>query len=268
MFDLSQNVKILTLDDVPENFHSVYVEVSEEDGGGFKINPTHKGIVEALIGANNANVNIRKENKTLLGKQVDMAPLIDFGATPAEIKEAIDAKIEEMTQELAKGDESKLNLDKIRQELKDAHAKDLLTRDKEATSLRQTLHKYLITTDSISAIVAEKGAPDLLLPHIERQAKVVADGESFRVRIVDKDGDPRISVATGEPMTIQELVVEMKNSDTFARAFDSESSSGGGKLPEKLPPLQKTILNNQENGDERKPVDKIKAGLDARQKGK
>jgi hypothetical protein len=48
------------------------------------------------------------------------------------------------------------------------------------------------------------------------------------VHVVDKAGDIRYSGVTGAPMSIKELVAEMKGHDRYAKLFASEAASGAG----------------------------------------
>ena len=48
--------------------------------------------------------------------------------------------------------------------------------------------------------------------------------------LVDANGTPRIN-AKGEPLTIKDVVAEMRASDTFGRAFEGSGASGGGTPP-------------------------------------
>ena len=84
------------------------------------------------------------------------------------------------------------------------------------------------------AIAEAKGAVELLLPHVLKHTKVkeTDDGE-FETEVVDAAGALRFN-AKGEPMTVRELVAEMRGSEAFARAFDGDGQSGSGKQPDKL----------------------------------
>ncbi|MCV5209767.1 hypothetical protein OFC00_33315, partial [Escherichia coli] len=64
-------------------------------------------------------------------------------------------------------------------------------------------------------------------PVIRRHIKVVEEEGRFVRRIVDDEGDVKVN-GKGEPMTISELVTEMRNNDLYARAFDGEGRGGSG----------------------------------------
>lgn len=224
-----------SIDKVPEQFRGIY---KQGDDGKFIVDDTHKGIVEAVTGLNKSLKAARAEAKAKTS--VDLTPLADFGATPEEIKANITAKLTELQNELAKGGEAKLNLDKVRQELADAHAKDLKKAGARAEALQNQLYALLVENAATAAVAELKGVPELLLPFIKNQVKVVEQDGEFKVFVVDAQGDQRYSGVTGQPMTIRELVSEMKANEKYGRLFESEAPAGGGMPPRggQTPPRQ------------------------------
>lgn len=224
-----------SIDKVPEQFRGIY---KQGDDGKFVPDEAYKGIVEAVTGLNRSLKAARAEAKAKTS--VDLTPLADFGATPEEIKANITAKLTELQNELAKGGEAKLNLDKVRQELADAHAKELKKAGARAEALQNQLYGLLVENAATAAVAELKGVPELLLPFIKNQVKVVEQDGEFKVFVVDAQGDQRYSGVTGQPMTIKELVAEMKANEKFGRLFESEAPAGGGMPPRggSTPPRQ------------------------------
>lgn len=214
------------LDKVPEQFRSIYVT---GEGDKYVPDPAHKGLVEAVVGLNRALKAARTEAKNKAS--VDLTPLAEFGSTVEEIKANIIKKQAELQNELAKGSEAKLNLDKIRQEMADAHAKELQKAQVRTEALQKQLYGLLVENAATAAIVEQKGIPELLLPFIKSQVKVVEQDGEFKVFVVDSQGDQRYSGVTGQPMTIKELVAEMKANERYGRLFESEAPVGGGMSP-------------------------------------
>ncbi len=151
-----------SLDKVPEQFRAIYTEGSD---GKFVPAEAHRGVVEAVTGLNRSLKAARLEAKGRTA--VDLSPLADFGATPEEIKTAINEKLTSLQNELAKGGEAKLNLDKVRQELADAHAKDLKKAGARAEALQNQLYGLLVENSATAAVAELKGVPELLLPFIK-----------------------------------------------------------------------------------------------------
>lgn len=236
-----------TLDTVPEQFRPLYTQGSD---GKHVIPDTHRGVVEAITGLNKALKAARAEGKA---KAVDLSPLAEFGDTPEKIKEAFSGKLKTLEDQLASG--GKINVEKIKQEFTQAHAAELAKRDTRNQALQSQLYGLLVDNSATMAIAEARGVPELLLPFLRNQVKVVEEDGKFHVFVVDPSGDRRFSGVTGQPMSIKELVAEMKADKKYGRLFESEALSGGGKDPaSSTRPLQR-------QAEPRTPVSKIAAGL-------
>lgn len=248
-----------SLDGIDENLHPLY----EEQDGKFVIPEALRPTADAVTNLFKANDNIRSENKKLQRKgTVDLSPLSEYGETVDDIVAGVAAKVDDLEEQLSKGKEGKINLDKVRQELKDQHTKELTAKDEIIASKDRTIHRYIVSTAASDAIGKENGISELLLPHVERHIKVVeADGQ-HRAVVVDKDGDVRISGVTGEAMSIHELVKEMKKAETFAPAFKSDVPPGGGLPPNRQQPGGPGPRKEQQDDS---PLAKVQRGLAARQ---
>lgn len=244
-----------TVDTIPENLRPLYVQAGDK----WAIPEGMRGVADAITGLFSANSKIRDENKGLMKKaQIDLSGLEDFGEDLPTIKEKLKARLEELETAAAAGKEGKLNVDKVRQEMKAAMDKAVADERKVQDALRGTVHKYLVTSGASEALAAEEAIVELAMPFVERQIKVVEQDGEFKAVVVDKDGDPRISGGTGQPMTIKELVREMKAQDTYKPLFKSDVKGGGGALP------GKTGAKPVEMKADASPMDRIKAGLAAR----
>jgi len=244
--------EVESLDTVPEPFRPLY---AQNDGGKFSVNPEYKSLADTYIGLNRSLKAARAEAKAKGTQVVDLSPLSEFGTTPDEIKTTVQTKLEELQAELAKGGQAKLNLDKIKQDLAEAHSKELTKQQTRAQALETQLYSVLVENEATLAVAELKGIPELLMPFIKNQVKVKDEGGRFAAFIVDNQGDQRYSGITGQPMTIKELVAEMKANEKFGRLFESDVQGGGGKPPVQNPggykPPAKILSAN----------DKISAGL-------
>tara|TARA_R100000152_G_C6780095_1_gene212455 strand:+ start:2303 stop:3106 length:804 start_codon:yes stop_codon:yes gene_type:complete len=111
------------------------------------------------------------------------------------------------------------------------HEKALADSGAENAHLRSQLDKHLIEAAAVNALNKHKGNIELLLPHVKSMTRVEQDGSgNFVARVVDQDGHPRISMKQGsqDPMTIDELVGSLRQSDTFAPAFAGSGATGSG----------------------------------------
>ena len=109
------------------------------------------------------------------------------------------------------------------------HEKALTGLQDENGALLSQLEKNLITAAATKAISSNQGSVDLLLPHVSKQTRMRrTDSGTFIAEVVDTEGNPRIGDTNGNPMTIPQLVEEMRASDSFARAFDGSGATGSG----------------------------------------
>lgn len=128
--------------------------------------------------------------------------------------------------------------EKLRTQMNDKHAADLKKKDdliaasaKLAERRRDQLQSNLVDARATAAIAAAKGVPELLLPIVKRFIAVTeSDDGEFSTSIVDEKGGARVN-GKGEPLTLDELLVDMKASNTYGRAFEGSGQSGGGTPP-------------------------------------
>ena len=243
---------------VPDNLRPIYAVVEGQEGT-FAIPEPLRGVADAITGLFGTNSNIRKENKELQRKgTLDLSALSEYGDNVTTIAESVSARIAELEEAATKGDTKAAGqLEKMRTELKAAHSKELEGRDSTINALRSTVHRYLVTSGATEALAAEGGNPELALPFVEKNIRVDERDGQFIPVVVDADGDPRISGGTGQPMTVRELVKEMKQQEKFAPLFRSDSKGGGGAKPGAPAKPVAAAANIA-------PIDRIKAGLAAR----
>lgn len=111
------------------------------------------------------------------------------------------------------------------------HSEEMEVGTKQRTGMRTQLEGALIGAAANAAIADNKGSSALLLPTIKGLSRLVEseDGDLV-VRVVGEGGVERLSTKAGctDPMTIAELVAEMRASEVYARAFDGTGASGSG----------------------------------------
>jgi len=130
-----------------------------------------------------------------------------------------------------KRDEEAGNWASLKQQLIDGHSAEVTKKEQRISHLQNALHRELVESKAAQAISKAKGVQELLLPHVVRSIKVV-EGEdgSFTTQVIDpRSGAPRIGDhRQGTPMTIEQLVEEMRANEIFGRAFDAVGAGGGG----------------------------------------
>jgi hypothetical protein len=257
-FIFGDNTTVDKIDKVPEQFRGLYVQGET----GYSLKDDYKGVVGAVDGLNRSlkaarrDADEHKRNRPDVSAYAQVGQLFGLEGDDAVNAEALRTAAEKLISESKDG---KVNWDKMKASLESGYRKQLGDKDAELGTMNKTLQKYLVTTAAVQSIATHKGVPELLLPHITGQTKVIKEGDDYVVRVVDQAGDPRGN-ASGGFMTVEDLVKEMKASPTFGRAFESESKSGTGTPPGsgQQRHQQKTELSANE---------KIARGLANRQRG-
>lgn len=118
--------------------------------------------------------------------------------------------------------------DEYKAELVETHQAEVGGLKEINGALHTQLENVLVNNAIMGAISHAKGNSDLLMPHVRRHVKLFdEDGEKV-ARVIDKAGNPRITGAQGDYMTIEGLLEEFKESDTYAPCFEGSRASGSG----------------------------------------
>ena len=106
----------------------------------------------------------------------------------------------------------------------------IATQGTDIETLTLQLGKSLIDSAAVAAISEAKGSVQLLLPVIRSLVRMVKKDGNVVVEVVGSDSLARLSTKPNntDPMTITELVEELKKSPDYARAFDGSGASGSG----------------------------------------
>lgn len=147
------------------------------------------------------------------------------------------AKKAEMEAAQQAAEEAKLvgseNWDTLKKQLNMAHAEELTTVQttaaQEYQEIRDSYFGELKTNALMSEIQNEKGNSFFLLPHALKNVDIRKneDTGAYTPVIIDAKGDPRLDDTTGEPLTVKNLILEMKADDRFAPAFPEQNLGTG-----------------------------------------
>lgn len=258
-FDFGANTEVKSLDVVPEQFRPLYKE--KDGGGGFALNGNDaqiKGAVEAIVNLNKALKAERGVSKDLKSRVIDLTPLSDYGNGVEEIKATFHTKLEELQSQLKGGKEAKLNLDKIKADLAAANAKQTQALEQRNKVLQDQLYDVLVEKEALTHL-SDAVDPELVMPFVRKKIKAVEEDGKVTPIVVDDKGDQRYSGLTGGPMTINELVSELKSSEKFAPLFRSKTPSGSGHRPGSASVQSQTQKRQPVNA-----VDRIRMGLEKR----
>lgn len=160
----------------------------------------------------------------------ELAPFKELKAKPDDLK----AKLEKLgTLEALDPDKeadkiAEQKVAGIKQQLVDQHNTEKSGWEEREKSLLSVVDDAKRTQAATQAILAAGGNPDVLLPHVLGQTKLVEKDGNFDVQVVDAKGNPRIGDASGGAMNLTQLVEEFKGKDAFAPLFEASGTTGGG----------------------------------------
>lgn len=218
------------IDDIEEPLRALY----EEKDGKFRLK------VDGLENEYVPREVLKKANDESAARRKELEPFKKLGKTEEEIRQLIEAaeKAEEIKAKRA-GD-----FEKLRESMTAEHAKQLKAKEDALAKKDKAIERYLIDAQATAALAAAKGSADLLLPHVQRATKVFEEENGdYVVKVIDAKGEPRFN-GKGEPMSIADLVSEMRQSESFGRAFEGSGQTGSGMRPGTSPSgatSQKTI---------------------------
>lgn len=239
--------KVANLDEVAEKFRSLYTEV---EGGGFVL--TDELEVEGYVSAEKADEAVKglvKNKEDILAelkklknsyKDIDIEKYKELVAANEVLeteRKAREAEREEQEREKQKAigdfDAREKQLAKKHAEEISQRAKELESLNAQINSLTSTLNQQLVGNTARTALAdaraKAKGGINILMPHIERMTRVETIDGKHVVRVIGPDGQPRMN-AKDEPLSIHELVVEMRDDEEFSGCFEADNRTGGGTV--------------------------------------
>lgn len=251
------------IESVPEEYRTGYEKNAE---GKFAVKAEFKPFVVAIRGNATALAGTKKDLTKAHGESAQRRQAIKAfedlltasGVTVEEGKSSVDAlkaHLDALALSAKNGGELKINLEAIKADFKKQTDAIKTESDTKVGKMQGSLERYLVGDAAKGAISDAKGSIDLLMPHVRSQVKVVAEGEDYVVRVVDGEGNLRLGT-TGSPMSIKELIGEMKTKPTYARAFESDTKGGSGTQVQ-----TKSATPMARTGGELTSTGKIAAGL-------
>ena len=220
-----------SLDDIDDGLKEHYRPGKAEEGtdGKFVLDAIPVGgfALENVEGLKSA-LGKERTTRERLEKDVVKFKDLDPDRARAALEELEQLKAIDPTKEADKIANSKFEAAKA--QLLEKHLDELGERDQRIGHLTKSVEELLIDAAATTALAEAKGSVELLLPHVRKHTKVKEVDGKFVVEVVDAAGNGRIADGQGTPMDIKSLVAEMRQSDTFARAFDGEGQSGSGKV--------------------------------------
>ena len=220
---MALKAQLESLDGLPEALHEYY----EEKDGAFVLGVegmlTEADLDTKIGGLVKNRDTLLSEVKKLKEKYRDIDPV-----KHAELV----AKEEELENEKLK---SKGDWEAKEKQLAEKFEKERgdWTADREV--MAGTINELMVKNVAMSELGLAKVIPNrthLIMPWIERMVRVVrGDDGKYSTEIINQTtGDVRISPKSGStsPMSIAELVEEMKNSEEYGVCFESDGATGSG----------------------------------------
>lgn len=212
-------VAVESLDAIPENARGAYRQ--DADGKRWLLDAEDFSTEGEDVGALR-----RAHERTKAALREKERKLLDLQGVDAEEYKTLKAEREAREREEA---EKKGHYDKLLAEKDKAYAKELETKESERRAALAAVEEYVIDAQATAAIVSAKGKARLLLPLVKAQLKATKgeDGK-YRVMVLDSDGEERRNPKTSAPLSIAELVAEMKADPDLGQAFEGSGATGGG----------------------------------------
>lgn len=216
-----------SIDQAPEAFRSEYTEKD----GKFLLNVEAVGgyALEDVSGLKSA---LGKERTTREGLERDVIKFKDLD--PDKARDALTRLAEfEKLDPTAEADKiANTKFEAAKSQLLEKHQGEVKGLSDRNGFLSGTIDGLVREQRATAAIANAKGSVDLLLPHVLKNTRTVEKDGKFAVEVIDAAGNIRIADGQGNAMTIDDLVAEMRKTETYARAFDGDGQTGSGKQHE------------------------------------
>lgn len=199
----------------------------KDDGAGYllQVNEIQGIALEDVTGLRGALESERKSVTDLKRK------LKSFdGLDPRKARDAI-RKVDEF----AKIDPEKELEAKIKEheaQLIERHNETLQIANKRADGYLSQLESIMIDNEALKAIQTAGGNAKLLLPHVRNQIRMKEDEQGRLTAEVfnPRTGSPRAGDNQGNPLTIPQLIDEIKADKDYAVAFAGSGQTGSGAV--------------------------------------
>lgn len=203
----------------------------------FDINdPETKAAVDKLIADTAAAEaakaeGLKKNNAELLAEKKRLAALAERAkGLPDDFDlEAYTAEREAAAKRAEEDAKKRGEFEQLTAKQKAAHEAETKKLKDEAEQNRKRYEDSVVEAATTRAIAAADGIPEILMPKVLASIKFKpgADGARDGVEVVNPDGSAKMG-PTGGPMTLAELVAELREDDVWARGFKGTGASGGG----------------------------------------
>ncbi len=219
------------IEDIPEGFRGLY---KQADGGKLvlDVEPVEGFALEDVGGLKSALSGEREAKRAAEAKLTELSgSLKSFeGLDPAETRKKL-TKLDELLKIDPEKEADRLARERVEGWIAGEGKKyqgEIEKREQRIASLSSALSKEMIEAKAVTAITSEKGRIKPLMPHVLARTRIREIDGQHVAEVLDEKGNPRIGSADGKPMTISELVRELKADPDFAGNFEGSGHSGSG----------------------------------------
>lgn len=96
------------------------------------------------------------------------------------------------------------------------------------------LFKQGLKSEVRDSLIAEGSNSDLLVPHIMEQIKIIETDGAYSFEIINKETNVGRVNNQGKPLSIKELILEMKENPSFVMMFDDTAANAKAGKPNKV----------------------------------
>ncbi|TNE42529.1 MAG: hypothetical protein EP348_00185 [Alphaproteobacteria bacterium] len=217
MFDFP--ITLADLTEVPDVYRPLYAAREGEDG--FALDPDLAGLLD-VSGLTSA---LEKERSAHQAATRELKAWRELGEDPAMVADIL-------TRAAERESEQRTALEATARE-----------KDAEIARLKESNAAFFITTRANEVLMKAGGVAELLMPHLKSRLTVTEEAGAPVLRVIADDGSLR-ETETGAPVTLEQLVGEMRASPIFARAFVPSRASGSGMDPAARPAGQNLNSRN------------------------
>jgi len=216
---------------VPEALRTYYTKIEGDDAGDLAgkfrltVEGAHGYSLDAVEGLKSALSSEREGKKGLETK------LKDFEGLDAKAAKAALAKMKKLGDLDPAQEADRIageKVEAIKAQLVEAYETDKTKLTDRTKTLENELKRILVDNEALAALAKHKGNTELLTRVVTDRLRMTETNGKFGVEVLDANGNPRIKDAKGSPMTVEDLVLEMRANKAYAVAFASNSLGGGG----------------------------------------
>ena len=174
----------------------------------------------------NLKRNLAKANKSDEKRRKELEAYSRYGS-PEELAELVERA--ETVGENGGMDDEAINkkLEKQRKELERKFQGEIQTREEQLAQMQKKIEETVLLSQARETIAKFDGVPDLLLGAVRERTKVVEQNGSYRVAVVDEEGDFAFN-NSGEYMTLEDYIKSLREHEVYGMAFKAPQQKGAG----------------------------------------